>query len=125
MSCIAKGTSLTSWIVLVARRHIEALADLTTEEATELGPLITTISRALPHLVDCAKTYLAQFAEHPLHPHVHVHVIPRSADMADNERGPRVFAAHLGVGPEREVPVDARDAIAPHCGVHFLMRASD
>ena len=108
----AQGTSLAGWIVLVARRHIEALAELTEQEAAELGPLVAAVSRALPGVVECAKTYVAQFAEHPLHPHVHVHVIPRSADLPESERGPRVFAAHLGVGPNREVPDAVKDAIA-------------
>lgn len=108
----ASDTSLPGWIVLVARRHIESLAELTDGEAASLGPLIAATSRALTDIVGCQKTYVAQFAEHPRHPHVHVHVVPRSPEMSDEERGPRVFAAHLGASAERAVPSEQKDAIA-------------
>lgn len=108
----ATGTSLPGWIVLVARRHIESIGELTSDEAAELGPLIADVSRALERIVGVPKTYIAQFAEHPLHPHVHVHVIPRAADLPDTERGPRVFAAHLGVPAARDVPTARKNEIA-------------
>src|SRR5262245_14985782 len=38
-------SSLLGWLVLIARRHIEAVADLTDEEAAELGPLVRDVSR--------------------------------------------------------------------------------
>ena len=106
-----QGTSLAGWIVLVSRRHITSLAELTVDEAAELGPLTAAVSRALPAIVDCQKTYLAQFAEHPLHPHVHVHVIPRAPDMPAEQRGPRVFFECLGVDPALEVPEERKNAI--------------
>jgi diadenosine tetraphosphate (Ap4A) HIT family hydrolase len=73
----AFGTSVEGWMVLALRRHITTVADLTDEKARELGPLLRDVSRALEATTGCAKTYVAQFVEHPRHPHVHVHVIPR------------------------------------------------
>jgi len=110
-------TSLEGWLVLVLRRHVTALADLTDAEAAELGPMIQRTSAALGEVLGCPKTYVVQFAEHPRHPHVHVHVIARPADLPDEEQGPRVFA-HLGV-PEAERVSEARmteiaEAIRPH-----------
>jgi diadenosine tetraphosphate (Ap4A) HIT family hydrolase len=96
----ALDTSIEGWMVLVARRHISAVADLSDAEAAELGPLVRDVSRALASVVGCSKTYVAQFAEHPLHPHVHVHVIPRSADLAEPLIGPHIFDA-VGL-PENE-----------------------
>ena len=93
------NTSLEGWLVLVLRRHAESVADLTTDEAVELGLLVQRVSAALIAVTGCAKTYIAQFAEHPLHPHVHVHVVPRPVDIADDV-GPKVFR-RLGV-PEPE-----------------------
>ncbi len=107
-----QGTSLPGWIVLVLRRHAKAVADLTREEAMEMGSLVLDVSKALPNIVDCEKTYVVQFAEHPLHPHVHVHVIPRAVEMSADERGPAVFSAHLGVNPDREVPEPEKNRIA-------------
>ena len=40
----AFGTDVEGWVVLVARRHIETVADLTDAEAAQLGPLIKHVS---------------------------------------------------------------------------------
>src|SRR5688500_1692813 len=87
----AFGTSVEGWLVLVVRRHITAVADLTGAEAVELGSLIKQVSVAVQDVVDCDKTYIVQFAEAAQHPHVHVHVIPRARDLPDEHQGPRVF----------------------------------
>lgn len=102
----AFGTSIEGHVVLVVRRHITAVADMTADEAAELGPLIKEVSRSVQEVVGCDKTYVAQFAEHPDHPHVHVHVIPRARDLPHEHRGPRVFGL-LGV-PEDASVTDAR-----------------
>jgi diadenosine tetraphosphate (Ap4A) HIT family hydrolase len=107
----ADDTALPGWLVLVARRHLTAVADLTEAEATELGSLLRTVSRALHVAVGCEKTYIVQFAEHPLHPHVHVHVIPRMADQASALRGPNIFSL-LGVPKADRVPEAQMDEIA-------------
>ena len=105
------ATSLTGWVVLCARRHIAALADLTDNEARELGPLIKNVSVALREIVGCEKTYVIQFAEHELHRHVHVHVIPRAPELPVELQGPRVFAL-LGVPEAELVPEDDMNAFA-------------
>jgi diadenosine tetraphosphate (Ap4A) HIT family hydrolase len=97
--------------VLALRRHITTVADLTDKEVSELGFLIRNVSRALEATTGCAKTYVAQFAEHPNHRHVHVHVIPRSADLRDVHRGPRIFDL-LGLPDERSVPEARMNEIA-------------
>lgn len=100
------GTSLLGWIVLVVRRHVAAVADLTEDEAAALGPLVHHVSRALHDLVGCEKTYIVQFAESPDHRHVHVHVIPRAPGLEDERQGPRIFNL-LGVpGSERVSEAD-------------------
>lgn len=107
----AFGTSVEGWLVLVVRRHLTAVADLSDEEAAELGRLIRDVSRAVQSATGCDKTYVVQFAEHRQHPHVHVHVIPRARDLPDEHQGPRVFAL-LGVADEDAVPADRMDQIA-------------
>ena len=107
----AYNTAIEGWLVLVARRHITALADMTDDEARELGPLIRAVSSALRDGVGCVKTYVAQFAEDPRHPHVHVHVIPRQADQPAELTGPRIFS-QLGGPEERCVPEDRMNEIA-------------
>lgn len=107
----AFGTSVEGWMCLVARHHVVSLADLTDGAAAELGPLVVGVSRALHAAVGCAKTYVVQFAEHPRHRHVHVHVVPRADDLPEEYRGPGVFSL-LGVDPALEVSERRRDEIA-------------
>lgn len=104
-------SALPGWLVLVLRRHVTTLAELTDDEAAELGPLTKRASLALAEATGCAKTYLVQFAEHPNHPHVHVHLIARPPDLAPEHRGPGVFSL-LGVPDEECVPEDHMNRIA-------------
>ena len=87
----AYNTSLLGWTVLALRRHIESLADLTTTEAAEMGDLIQRISTFQRQHLNTVKSYVMGFAEHPLHPHVHLHVVPRAADMPESHRSVNVF----------------------------------
>ncbi len=102
----AYNTALPGWLVLVTRRHIEALDELTEAEAVNLGLLIRNVSAALKTATGCRKTYIAQFAEAAEHPHVHVHIVPRMADQPEDRRGPNIFA-YLGV-PEAERVSESR-----------------
>lgn len=93
-------TALPGWLVLVARRHIASLAELTDEEAIELGQLIHNVSFALKEITGCVKTYVLQFAESPEHQHVHFHIVPRMVDLPEDHRATQIFK-YLSV-PENE-----------------------
>jgi diadenosine tetraphosphate (Ap4A) HIT family hydrolase len=105
------NTSLPGWLALVARRHVATIAELTPAEAVELGRLLPLVSQALQQVVGCQKTYVVQFADHPDHPHVHFHVIPITADLPAEKRGPGVFS-HLGAAEEERVSQAAMNEIA-------------
>src|SRR5262245_22691770 len=113
----AIDTSMPGWLVLVSRRHITAIAELTDAEAAGLGQWQVRLSRALATVTGCAKTYIAQFSEAEGFAHVHFHVVPRMADLALEHLGPKVFGllrapGGVSVSPERmdEIAV----ALAPH-----------
>lgn len=105
------NTALPGWLVLLARRHIEALHELTPDEAAELGVLIRQVSVALRDVTGCLKTYVIQFAEAAEHPHVHFHIVPRMAGQPEEYRGTKVFA-YLGVGEEERVSEERMNEIA-------------
>lgn len=107
----AYNTALPGWLVLVARRHVEAVAELSPDESSELGRLIGATSQALHAAVGCRKTYVVQFAEAAEHPHVHVHIVPRMPDQPDDRRGPLIFG-YLGVPEHERVPERVMDRIA-------------
>ncbi len=85
--------------------------ELLADEAVELGKLLPVVSQALQEVAGCQKTYAVQFAEHPEHPHVHVHVIPVAADLPAEKRGPGVFG-YLGVAEEERISETAMNEIA-------------
>jgi diadenosine tetraphosphate (Ap4A) HIT family hydrolase len=106
----AFDSSLPGWLVLLPRRHVDGLHELTAEEAGELGHLLRAASIALTEVTGCRKTYVALFAEAEGFAHLHVHVVPRHEDLPQDRRGPRVFG-YLGAGPDAVSETD-RDALA-------------
>lgn len=104
-------TALPGWLVLLPRRHVTSIAELTDAEAAALGAWQVRLSRALREVTGCVKTYVAQFAEGEGFTHVHFHLVPRMADLEADLRGPRVFG-HLGLPEERHVSETAMDEIA-------------
>ncbi len=107
----AFSTSLPGWIVLVAKRHIESVDQLTEEESLELGTLVRQVSMALKHAVGCEKTYVMQFAEMKGHGHVHFHVVPRMANLPEEHKGPGIFH-YLNVGEADEISESDRNEVA-------------
>jgi diadenosine tetraphosphate (Ap4A) HIT family hydrolase len=95
-------TSLPGWLVLVAKRHMAALDEMSEAEAAELGILLRTVSLALKQVTGCLKTYVLQFAEHPQHPHVHFHIVPRMPDQPETRRGARIME-YAGVAEDERV----------------------
>jgi len=107
----AFNTSLPGWLVLVARRHIEAIDELTDEEAAELGVLLRRSSAALRDITGCVKTYVMQFAEAEGHSHVHFHLVPRMVDQPEERRSTKIFG-YLGVSEEERVTEERMNEIA-------------
>jgi diadenosine tetraphosphate (Ap4A) HIT family hydrolase len=105
------NTALPGWLVLVARRHIEAIDELTDEEAVELGILLRRVSLALKEITGCLKTYVIQFAEATEHPHVHFHIVPRMTDQPEDRRSTKIFG-YLGVPEEERVSEEVMNEIA-------------
>ncbi|NJM07304.1 hypothetical protein HC891_15600 [Candidatus Gracilibacteria bacterium] len=55
--------------------------------------------------------FRTQFAEAAGHPHVHVHIVPRMADLPADRRGPHIFS-YLSVPEAERVSEEAMNAIA-------------
>lgn len=113
------NTALPGWLVLVARRHIQAVDELTDEEAAELGILLRRVSLALKQVTGCLKTYVIQFAEAADHPHVHFHLVPRMADQPEDRCGPQIFG-YLGVPEKERVSEEAMNELARQVRVILL-----
>jgi diadenosine tetraphosphate (Ap4A) HIT family hydrolase len=61
--CHAFNISLSGWLIIGALRHIETLADISSEEATTLK-VIRKTSKALEQVTGAVKIYSIMFAEH-------------------------------------------------------------
>ena len=114
-------TSLPGWLVLVVRRHIESIDELSHDESIELGILLRQVSLALKEITGCVKTYVIQFAEMAEHQHVHFHVIPRMANQPEDRRGTNVFS-YSGVSEEERVSEELMNKIAKQ--VHKILVSS-
>jgi len=113
----AFDSSHLGWLIMITRAHRASLADLTDAEAEEFGPLTRAVSAASRDVTGCTKTCLAQFAEHPDHQHVHVHVVARTDELDPNHRGPFVFA-ELAASDERRVAESALAELAERLVAH-------
>lgn len=107
----AFNSYLPGWIVLVARRHISAIDEMTTVEAGESGILIRQISLQLKSILGCSKTYLMQFAEQSGHSHVHFHIVPRMENIPDENKGVNIFN-YLGASEKDRVSEPRMNEIA-------------
>jgi len=106
----AFGCALEGWLVLLPRRHVTSISELNDAEAQSLGVWQVRLSQALHQVLGCQKTYIAQFAEAEGFSHVHFHVVPRSPNLPQELRGPRVFQM---MQPDRPPVTEQRmDAIA-------------
>jgi diadenosine tetraphosphate (Ap4A) HIT family hydrolase len=89
----AYPTSVRGWLVLVPKRHCEAMHQLTAAELSELVRLLGLCSRALAEVQGAKKEYLMQFAEQTGFHHVHFHLVARMPDWPANLTGPLVMSA--------------------------------
>jgi diadenosine tetraphosphate (Ap4A) HIT family hydrolase len=87
----AYPVALAGWLVIVLKRHAAALHELSADEFQELGALQYRAVQALRRYTGCAKEYLMAFAEAPGFQHLHVHVVPRAADLPPEQQGPRIM----------------------------------
>ena len=99
----AYPTTHLGWLVILPKRHIEALHELTKEEFLELAEIeyrLVQVMRADPSV---QKEYMMCFAEGEGFHHVHIHVVPKPANLPARLKGPRVFAL-LTVNEAHAIP---------------------
>lgn len=86
----AHRSALPGWMLLMPRRHVESIAELTEQEARELGLLLRQASVVHEREFGAEKTYVMQFAEGVKH--AHFSLVPRMPDLPSERRGAKVAA---------------------------------
>lgn len=74
---------LAGWFLLQPQRHVQGPARFNDEEATNFGPALRHFMRTLEVVTGSPRSYVVAFGES--YPHMHAHLIPRYADLADDE----------------------------------------
>ena len=70
---------LAGFLILQPRRHVEHIADVSLEESSVLGPMLSAASRALMKVLSPQKVYVCSFGS--VVKHVHFYLIPQAAGM--------------------------------------------
>src|SRR5512144_1443661 len=73
----AYPVKILGWLVIVLKRHAEALHELTAEEFAELGQLQAKAIPLLHETLHCEKEYISCYAEMENFRHIHIHVFAR------------------------------------------------
>lgn len=99
----AYPVKVAGWIVIVLKRHAEALHELIAEEFAELAKIQARLIPLLHEELHCEKEYISCYAEMEHFRHIHFHVFAKPADLPDALKGGGSFA-FLKVPPEETVP---------------------
>jgi diadenosine tetraphosphate (Ap4A) HIT family hydrolase len=91
------------WIVIVLKRHAEALHDLSAAEFTELGRLQSQVTRFLFEELHNQKEYVSCYGEAEGFPHIHFHVFAKPTDLPEELKGGKSFNL-LKVSSKEAVP---------------------
>src|ERR671918_2343392 len=88
----AYPVKVIGWIVIVLKRHAEALHELTPEEFAELAQIQSKLIPLLHEELRCEKEYISCYAEMEHFRHIHFHVFARPAELPDELKGGNSFA---------------------------------
>lgn len=91
------------WLVIVLKRHVEALHELTADEFAEMAQIQSKLTCFLFEELHCEKEYVSCFAEAEHFSHIHFHVFAKPSDLPDELKGGKSLAL-LKVMPEEAVP---------------------
>ena len=84
-------TSIRGWMVMMPKRHVTAVHQLTRAEMAEFGELLHAVCEGFHELYGAEKEYFMQFSEAPGFTHLDVHVVPRLKDWPSELTGENLF----------------------------------
>lgn len=101
----AYPVQMIGWLVIVLKRHAEALHKLSPEEFAELAQIQASLIPILHEELHSEKEYVVCYAEMQGFHHIHFHVFARPAKFPDELKGGNSFAL-LKVTAEEAAPPD-------------------
>lgn len=118
----AYPVKVIGWIVIVLKRHAEALHELTSEEFTELVEIQARLIPLLHEELNCHKEYIVCYAEMEHIRHIHFHVFAKPSNLPEELKGGGSFAL-LKVSPEEAVPSEKVIAFCELLEARFVQAA--
>jgi diadenosine tetraphosphate (Ap4A) HIT family hydrolase len=88
----AYPVKMIGWLVIVLKRHAEALHELTGEEFIELAQIQSRLIPLLHEELHCEKEYVSCYAEMDGFRHIHFHVFAKPHDLPNEWKGGKSFA---------------------------------
>jgi len=88
----AYPVAVKGWLVIVLKRHVEALHELSSDEFIELAQIQAKLSRFLFEELGCEKEYISCYAEAEHFHHIHFHVFAKPKGLAEDLKGRKSFA---------------------------------
>ena len=107
----AYPTSLKGWLVIVPKKHVEALHELSHAEFRELADIQFRLAQVMQSRASIEKEYMMCFAEAEHFHHVHIHFIAKPKDLPQEAKGPGIFS-YLKVDQQSAVPPDEIKALS-------------
>lgn len=99
----AYPTTHLGWLVILPKHHIEALHELSREEFQELAEIQYKLVQVMHMDGAVQKEYMMCFAEGEGFSHVHIHLVPKPADLPAELKGPRIFG-RMAVDNDHAIP---------------------
>lgn len=87
----AYPTKIKGWLVIVLKRHSEALHDLSVEEFRELSIIESKIVHLQLITMNCEKEYISCYAEKGQFNHIHFHVFAKPRELSQEYIGIKSF----------------------------------
>lgn len=88
----AYPVKVKGWLVIVLKRHAEALHELTSDEFAELAKIQSKSTLILFEELHCQKEYISCYAEKEHFCHIHFHVFAKPHELPDELSGGKSFA---------------------------------
>jgi diadenosine tetraphosphate (Ap4A) HIT family hydrolase len=88
----AYPVKINGWIVIILKRHCEALHELTESEFKELSRLEEKVIKNLRISLKSEKEYSVCFAEGKGFNHIHKHIIALPRTLQEEFKGPAIFS---------------------------------
>ena len=99
----AYPSQLKGWLVIVLKRHAEALHELSKDEFVELATIQSMAIQLLYRTLNCEKEYIACYAELEHFRHIHFHIVAKPFDLPSDLKGAKSFAL-LKVDESNAIP---------------------